>query len=260
MNPYTEIEVTPLYSKDGMRSNGKSVRIKNDQEWNEIGVVSPNYLLVHNKKVKDVVDQLARYSPYKIWKPTKQFFDGRRFVYSLVTDNLTVEITPEDLIRFGLIGYNSYDGSRALSVGMYAEHLVCSNGMTSSLYFSRFTFKHNQGNFNWNEQIESAFKTILPHSEDKLIEFANSLRRLKSKNLDTNSLKHIRKEFLSDLSISSWGKIVDQFLLNEQHNGFGLLDACTNIFWHNKKQNYSDYKNNSYATDSMLKYANTYLN
>ena len=80
MNPYTEIEVTPLFSKDGMKSNGKSVRIKNEEEWKEIGVVSPNYLLVHNRKVKDVVDQLARYSPYKIWKPKKQFFDGRRFI------------------------------------------------------------------------------------------------------------------------------------------------------------------------------------
>lgn len=260
MNPYTEIEVTPLYSKDGMKSNGKSVRIKDEEEWNEIGVVSPNYLLVHNRKVKEVVDQLARYSPYKIWKPMKQFFDGRRFVYSITTENLTVEITPGDLVRFGLIGYNSYDGSRALSVGMYADHLVCSNGMTSATYFSRFTFKHNQGNFNWNEQVEGAFRSILPNSEKKLVAFAESLRKLKSKPVDTNSLQHIRKDFLSDLSVSSWGKVVDRWLLNEEHNAFGLLDACTQIFWHNAKQNYSDYKNNTYATDSLIKYSDMFLN
>ena len=58
MNPFAEIEVTPLYSRDGMESQGKSVRIVDEEEksrWNEIGVVSSNYLLVHNAKVKEVV-------------------------------------------------------------------------------------------------------------------------------------------------------------------------------------------------------------
>ena len=62
MDPFAPIEVTPLFSKDGMRSNGKSVRIQDDNEWNEIGVVSPNYLLVHNEKVKSVVDEIAELS------------------------------------------------------------------------------------------------------------------------------------------------------------------------------------------------------
>ena len=59
MNPYAEIEVTPLYSRDGMQSAGKSVRIADEEAhagWNEIGVVSSNYLLVHNARVKEVVD------------------------------------------------------------------------------------------------------------------------------------------------------------------------------------------------------------
>ena len=30
MNPFSEIEVTPLFSKDGMRSQGKSVRIQDE--------------------------------------------------------------------------------------------------------------------------------------------------------------------------------------------------------------------------------------
>jgi len=99
-----------------MRSQGKSVRIKTDDpsnEWSELGVVSANYLLVHNTQVKDVVDGIAERFNKDHWNQSKLFFDGKRFVYALTTDKIIAEVSPGDLIRFGLIGYNSYDGSRA---------------------------------------------------------------------------------------------------------------------------------------------------
>jgi hypothetical protein len=258
MNPFQEIEVTPLYSKDGMRSRGKSVRIRDENSedsWNELGVVSPNYLLIHNSKVKEVVDQIASLSPIKDWNEKKLFFDGKRFVYSIVSDQITAEISVGDLVRFGLIGYNSYDGSRVLSVGMYAEHVVCSNGMTSDTYFNRFIFRHHQGNINWDEQVEQAFRSILPGARSKLFRFAKLLYQLKNKEVTTNDLKQIRADYLSNLAVNNWGKVVDRFLADEDHNAFGLLDACTRVFWHNDKQTFTDYKNNSYATDSLIHYS-----
>ena len=42
MNPFAEIDVTPLYARDGMTSQGKSVRIADESAqtgWEEIGVV-----------------------------------------------------------------------------------------------------------------------------------------------------------------------------------------------------------------------------
>jgi len=177
MNPFVEIEVTPLYSRDGMKSQGNSVRIADEESgWQEIGVVSPNYLLVHNSRVKTVVDQIAGQSQINDWKERKLFFDGRRFVYAITSDNIQAEISPGDVIRFGLIAYNSYDGSRALSVGAYAEHLICSNGMTSELYFARFTFRHHQGNISWDEQTGLAFQTVMSGSRAKLTNFAGILQ------------------------------------------------------------------------------------
>jgi hypothetical protein len=258
MDPFAEIEVTPLYSRDGMRSQGQSVRIADEDAtagWREIGVVSPNYLLVHNGRVKDVVDAIAERSNIGPWRERKLFFDGRRFVYSLTTERLTVEIAPGDLVCFGLIAYNSYDGSRALSLGAYAEHLVCFNGMTSDTYFSRFVFRHHRGNINWDDQTERAMSAVLSGSRAKLTAFATNLRRLQDRNLLMGDLAQIRNQHLSSLSVSAWGKIVDRFLTDEKHNAFGLLDACTRVFWHNEKQAYSDYNNNSYATDAMLDYA-----
>ena len=114
-----------------------------DEGWEELGVVSPSYLLVHNSKVKDLVDNVAERSKIADWRQRRLFFDGRRFVYCLSTDSISAEVAPGDVIRFGLVAYNSYDGSRALSVGAYAEHLVCSNGMTSDTYFARFVFRHH---------------------------------------------------------------------------------------------------------------------
>src|SRR5512139_317798 len=100
MDAFAEIEVTPLFSKDGMKSQGHSVRIRGDDDWEELGVVSPSYLLVHNTRVKEVLDQIAERSKITDWKQRRLFFDGRRFVYSLTTDNITAEVTPGDVIRF----------------------------------------------------------------------------------------------------------------------------------------------------------------
>jgi len=258
MNPYAEIEITPLYSKDGMQSQGKSVRIADDDAqtgWDEIGVVSPNYLLVHNAKVKNVVDQIAERSKITDWTPRKCFFDGRRFVYSITTDNITAEVAPGDAIRFGLIAHNSYDGSLALSVGAYVEHLVCSNGMTSETFFSRFTFRHQKGNIDWDEQTEKAFLTLLPTSKSKLSHMAFTLGKLNRKMLTIPDLQLLRKEFLKEFNHSSWGKVMDRYLLYEKHTAFGLLDAATRIFWHNEKPTITDYRNNTYSTDAMLTFA-----
>lgn len=258
MDPYAQIEVTPLFSKDGMKSQGKSVRIRDEEEktgWNEIGVVSPNYLLVNNSQVRDVVHNIADRSKVGEWKLRKQFFDGRRFMYGITTDNIIAEVTPGDLVRFGLIGYNSYDGSHTLSVGMYAEHLVCSNGMTSEMYFARFTFRHNQGNIDWSEQTEKAFALLLPTSRTRLTRFANALHSLKQKQLAMTDLKTIREAHLKDLSPSLFGKVIDRYLIHEEHTAFGLMDACTRVFWHSEKQTFTDLRNNSLSTDGLIAYA-----
>lgn len=263
MDPFTEIEVTPLYSQDGMRSQGKSVRLRNEDVpsgWSELGVVSSNYLLIHNSKLKGVVDEIAERSPIHDWTNRKLFFDGKRFVYSITSDSIVAEASPGDLVRFGLIGYNSYDGSRAVSVGMYAEHLVCSNGMTSETHFPRFTFRHHQGNIDWDEQTTKAFKALLPGSRQRLAKFASCLGRLKNKVMTTRELQTLRQEYLSDLSVNAWGRVVDRMLLHEEHTGFGLLDACTRVFWHNDRQTFADYRNNTYTTDSLINFSLTLQN
>ncbi len=263
MNAFAEIQVTPLFSRDGMQSQGKSVRISDEEAptgWKELGVVSPSYLLVHNSKVKDVLDQIVERTKIPDWKQRKLFFDGRRFVYSVTTDTITAQVVPGDVVRFGLIAYNSYDGSRSLSIGAYAEHLVCSNGMTSETYFPRFSFRHHQGNIDWDDQTQQAFAALLPGSRAKLAGFATVLQKLIRRELTMMDMSVLRKDYLGELNISSWGRVVDKYLEARKYNAFGLLDACTANFWHNEKPSYSDYRNNTYAVDGFVQYASALRN
>jgi hypothetical protein len=127
--------------------------------------------------------------------------------------------------------------------------------MTSELYFARFTFRHNKGNINWDEQTHQAFTALLPGSRAKLTKFAGTLSKLKTRNLTVPDLKLLRREYLGDLSPTLWGRVIDRYLKHEQQHGFGLLDACTYVFWHNEKETITDYRNNSYTTDALVNFA-----
>ena len=67
MNPYAEIRKVPL-DYQGVQSSAYSVQAydKNSEkeilEWNEVGTVSSNYLLVPNKDVRDMAIHIANES------------------------------------------------------------------------------------------------------------------------------------------------------------------------------------------------------
>ncbi len=58
MNPYQEIRKVPLdYS--GIQSSAYAVqRLDEEKGWKEAGVVGQNYLLLPNKDVKDIAENL----------------------------------------------------------------------------------------------------------------------------------------------------------------------------------------------------------
>ena len=64
MNPYAEIRKVPL-DYQGVQSSAYSVQTydlnkKTDMlEWKEVGTVGSNYLLVPNKEVKEMAEEIA---------------------------------------------------------------------------------------------------------------------------------------------------------------------------------------------------------
>ena len=72
---YSPIRKVPLEYM-GVKSNAWSVQIENltdKSEWQELGVVSDNYLLIDNTKVEELINDIAAASGYH-WEKDKIFW------------------------------------------------------------------------------------------------------------------------------------------------------------------------------------------
>ena len=128
----TNIRKEPLTSTDGTASAAWSVQredwIKEDNGetviespiWKEVGIVSDKYLLINNKSVVDKIKTIADTSPYD-FKTDKIFWNGKQFMYSMITEDLKYDVGKGDDIALGMMIWNSYDGSTALHFKLYLQ-------------------------------------------------------------------------------------------------------------------------------------------
>jgi hypothetical protein len=260
LDPYAPIEKVPLVTKDGMKSRGYTVRIEDPTAavgWAEVGVVSEDYLLVPNRDVRTMADQITGQTGLS-WKPSKQFFDGKRFVYALTTecDRATAEVVPGDLLSLGLMFENSYDGSRRLAVNLFANRLACSNGMIVPQFFARLRFKHTAASAGWEAETRRALSMIGRAGED-LQRFARVARQLEDIDFSIREMETIRQRGLAKLPVSLWGRVIDRFLMHEEPSAWGFLNAGTNVFWHNEKASIQDFKHNATMNAAVLDFLET---
>ena len=258
LNPYAAIEKTPLYARDSMKSRGYSVRLSDPDEpvgWREVGVVSPSYLLVSNAEVRDMAEDVAVASGI-CWAEDRVFFDGRRFAYGLVADPETIyaEVSVGDVLGLGLLFENSYDGSKRLGASLYVNRLVCANGMLAPTRLARIRFKHSRGSASWRREVSSAL-AVLGAAPERLAQFAALCGRLARHRLGTPELAAIRRDALSALPVTLWGRVVDRYLAEEEPTGWGLLNAATAVLWHAERPTVADFGHNETATSGLLHYA-----
>jgi hypothetical protein len=257
---YAAIEKQPLVTQDGMRSRGFTVRLEDPAAadgWREVGIVSEDYLLVPNQDVRDMALEITDRSGVP-WKESKTFFDGKRFVYALTTtsDGLSAEVVPGDVLSIGLMFENSYDGSRRLAVNLYANRLVCSNGLVLPEHFARLRFKHTSASAGWESETQRALSMIASAGDD-LRRFANIARRLDDVDFSIPEMEAIRKRGLAKLPVSLWGRVIDRFLLHEEPSAWGFLNAGTNVFWHNEKGSIQDFKHNATMSAAVIDFLET---
>jgi len=258
IDPYAAIEKTPLYARDAMKSRGYSVRLADGEipgGWREVGVVSPNYLLVPNAEVRQMAADVAEASGL-VWAEDRVFFDGRRYAYGLVADPVDVyaEVTVGDVLGLGLLFENSYDGSRTLRASLYVHRLACANGMLAPERMARVRFKHSRGSVSWRQDVARTL-SMLGAAPEMLSSFARSAARLARHRLSTPELAAIRAEPLAAMPVSLWGRVVDRYLSSEEPTGWGLLNAVTAECWHNERPTVADYRHNETATSGLLRYA-----
>ena len=268
MNPYLPIRKVPL-DYEGISSSAYSVQTERPPkptkdgmsmtipEWKEAGVVGHSYLLIPNQEVKDLVDQLTTATPWQ-WNVVREFFDGKRYVYTLATKDLAHEVAVGDSIGLGINAWNSYDGSVSFHLRFMAYRLICLNGMTSNDAFFQYRFKHDKSSEGYAEEIDKAGK-LFDNADTRLSNFCQRSKNL-LKPMPIKELMDIRMNYLRDLPVGTWGKVADKLFtdkLKERESHFkawDLMNAATSVLWHNEKPTVSDYKHNQYCVDNLLRY------
>ena len=275
-DPYAPIRKVPL-DYNGIKSNAYSVQLEDwaktgtdingkpeyGTKWQEKGIVSENYLLIPNHEVKEMAESIASAAPMD-WQENKVFFNGKQYMYSMTTNRVTSEVKVGDDISLGFAMWNSYDGSRALTFQMFLNRLVCMNGMVTKKHFSSHRFKHDPTSANWQIDLEQVCDMI-HNVEGSIDKYVSSFRNMTRKHsLDSFDLRNIRENHLPKVPTSTWGKIIDKFLCDDSeytperktYNTWDLLNAGTNITWHNKKQTMQDFNMNGYIVEGLCDYSN----
>lgn len=257
LDPYAPIEKRSLFTGDGMKSRGYTVRLADQSAasgWRECGVVSDNYLLVPNADVRDMLHEIVDRTGMR-FTHDRTVFDGKRFAYALVArDQHLVEVKPGDAVALGVMARNSYDGSERLAVTAYVHRLVCRNGMLSSSVFSRVALKHERRNADWEGEVVRVL-SALRHAELGVQRFADAARSLSDARVTAGRLRDLRSGPLQKIPVTLWGKTIDRLLLNEEHSLWGLMNAITELTWHGERVTASDLAHNEAAVNALVEHA-----
>lgn len=251
--PYEEIEVKDLTTSD-YTSKAKSISMynPNKERIEEVSVVSNDYLLASNMQVKNMQDEFVSKTNIP-FNESKVFFNGKTFARFMKTNQFTTSVNVGDDIALGMFAMNSYDGSVKLHFGLYAERLVCTNGMISKTFFMQHHFKHSKENMTWADQLNNAYRTLYEiNAEKSLQEFTNGLKQLTQRKCTVETLQKLRATEFGQLPITTWGKVVDRFLFSEEETVYGAYNAVTNILWHNQSPSIQDIKMNRNITDLLM--------
>ena len=265
-DPYAPIRKVPL-DYNGIKSSAYSVQLEDycktgedegkpvyGNKWQEKGVVSGNYLLIPNEEVLEMGNIIAESSGIT-WDDNKTFFNGRQYMYSMTTTEIKGEVKVGDDVSLGFAMWNSYDGSRSLSFELFLNRLVCMNGMVTRKNFVSHRFKHDANSIGWKDELEKV--TDLIHNVP-MDNYLNKFRLLAEGNpMDCNDLSYIRGSCLPKVPTSTWGKILDKMFRDKEYDEYrpwDLLNASTNVLWHNKKQTISDFNMNGYIVEGMCNY------
>ena len=266
-SPYADIKKEQLVYGDTMTSKAFGVKIEapydegifNQEKmgWKEVGIVSSDYLLVPNETMVQMAEDVIAGSTLE-FEEEKQFWNGKQFFRSWkCTDEIDAEVQEGDNLGIGVGLWNSYDGSISGRMIQFVYRLVCTNGMTSKENFAEYIFKHDIHNKDWKHEIEKTMK-VLDNAEENVKDFALSCSKLPKHFIRVNDLANVRKDAFSSMGTGVFGKALDQFLTNEKYEtrtAWDLMNAGTDVFWHNDKQTISDFNHNKQWVDGCLKIA-----
>jgi len=253
--PYARIEKQELYNADSFQSRAYNVKVEDTKgDMIEAGIVGADYLLVPNAELHEIAQEIRNGTGHD-WKHEKTFFNGKQYRNVYTVDNMAIEI-PEvgDTVKLMMIEQNSYD--KSLSAGLRFEFMVviCANGMTSKRHGWGYTFRHNQGNVDWTDEVARAGQILKNQSAGRLTSFAQACGQL-SVTLDLPKLEQIREHAIPKLPPLRFGQILDRYFKGEGDTAWDFMQAGTASLWHKDKMTVGDFTNNEKFVDGLLEFA-----
>jgi hypothetical protein len=218
-------------------------------------LLSPQYLLVPNEELKAMAHEVARLTGYA-WKPYREYFDGTRYQYMLVSEDFQREVVPGDPVRAAIRAQQSYDGMQRAATEVFVERLVCGNGMLTSDRLFSFAFEHrlsdNGGAAAWKQELERAGYEIR-HLSVNFGRFVDELIRLHELPVGHEEMRRFTEALPAAFPSSTYGEIVRRFYAHEEATGFGLLNAATYVTWHQgEKTTVQDYRRNEQLVELLV--------
>jgi hypothetical protein len=135
--------------------------------------------------------------------------------------------------------------------------LICTNGMMSKDHFNTYRFKHEPKSENWGDNLEQVVTNInnLANGTYQLEDFIKNLRVLSNTEVTMDVLGDIRHNHLREIPVGIWGQIVDRFTRTsvEDHSGWDLLNASTDLLWHKENPTVTTYGQNAAIVDGLCR-------
>jgi hypothetical protein len=266
ISPFAPIVKTPNHAENSGNLTGFSVEIRDETTatgYRHMGNVSEKYLLLPNSEVRALGLEIAEASGLPHTE-SRVFFDGGRFAHVIdfgeeVAHDVSVDGTP-DPVGLSLVMRSSYDQSWRFEAALMGKRFLCDNGLLSGEFFARVSFKHTTGDADedWREVVRRGLGLVhrAPHD---LARFTRALRTLRRAQMSDKRLRETWALF-PQLGDSHVGKVMRRYAEHEEPTLYGLLQAGTNVFWHNPKLTAADWSHNEAFVTGLCEYANERLN
>ena len=266
LSPFAPIIKTPCFSENSGNLTGYAIEIEDpDAEtgFRHLGNVSEKYLLMTNAEVRAVGLEIAESSGIPFTE-SRGFFDGGRFAYVSTsaprwprTSASPASPTPSGSRSSSAPRTTRAGGSRRRS---WAKDSSATTGCSSGEFFARVSFKHTTGSQSedWREVVRHGLRLVHRAPAD-LSRFCQGLRRLRQAQTSDKRLREAWALF-PQMGDSIVGKVMRRYVEHEEPTLFGLLNAGTQVFWHNPKQTAADWAHNDAFVSGLVTYANERLN
>lgn len=237
-NPFYEVERTPAFAE----VNGSKVPVGNDALINVstgdvVGLVSPRYSLVENKKVAELFDDV--FNGYNILS-VKDHINGtkNRWKREIIFDDdeLVFDVGNKgDIVRTCVEISNGYDSKTAITFIVKGWRQICSNGMMGWGKIHHQSVTHNKANI--VEEIQGMFSRNLNKFAKNITIWENWMNEEFDKK-DFEDFINSRKE--GDLSNRQKIATIDMFEnilceYGDEENRWGAFNVLTAIATHHTK-------------------------